>query len=249
MTEAEPYSELTDSDLLAYLENDAPPHIIDAIEHSDVYRARVKQLAIEQSLLLNTMYRKPCPEPLELGEYLTGMLTDERHDQIALHLDECPHCIREMAVYHDFLVAAEEQPAIFPNIRIIVAYLVDTLSGAFTSNPLQLGNAGMAARGEGSDDSTLVYTAENGIQVVLNTYPAEQNRKRVKGLLIGTPESRFEIHLWGQDRHIGSYRLEPGAEADPAAGQNFSFDALAPGTYELFIKGNDVLIHIQSFVV
>jgi hypothetical protein len=123
--------------------------------------------------LLATLYRRDCPDPRELGEYLIGLLAETRHTELRVHLARCPHCQAEMARLNEFLTediqqtptSAEPAWTQASNFRwrlgeagqIMIKLLVEGLNKTFSSltQPLY-GQPAFAAAKRGSRESDIV---------------------------------------------------------------------------------------------
>ena len=50
-----------------------------------------------ENLLLAALYRKDCPDTIELADLHAGVLFPEEEDALRAHLEKCPHCSQEYA--------------------------------------------------------------------------------------------------------------------------------------------------------
>ena len=252
MHDSDPTSGITDSQLLAYLEDSADPEIVEQIERSEEYKKRASRLANEQKSVLGQLFRLNCPDTVTLGEYYLGQLSKEESTIVSNHLTRCPYCTRELAIYNESLDDEASQESIVTKLKILVGRILpnDPPNNSLKFPPIATQPVRLAARGNENDSTqTRVYTTDGGIEIILSIFPASNNRKSLKGLLIGTPKERLEVHLWYQESRIGSFSVDPGVHTGESGSENFSFDNLEDGTYELIVQGSEILVHIQSFTV
>ncbi len=252
MTKDQSLQELPDSELFAYLENEAPSEIVEQIERSEYYKQRANELAVEEQLLQQAFFRQNCPDSMELGEYYLGKLNAIATKNLSQHLDRCPHCTRELAIFNVFLQEDKSKASIVEQIKIFIGRLISEIENMdfFGQNRMDLvTQGGMALRGKGSSSGPAIYQTDNDIQVILNVLPAKNNLKNLVGLVIGAPKENFRVDLWLEDTFVGSFSIEPNKESASDEGWNFTIAGVKEGAYELLIKGPNLLVHIQSFVV
>jgi hypothetical protein len=239
---------VSDADLLAYLEGEADESVAQEIEASTSYDERLRELARQERTLVAGLYRSSCPEAHELGEYHMELLPGERAALVAQHLEDCPHCaleLRELRAYLDEL-APELDYSLLERVRVLVARLApefDSLSGGLQPAPALAG-----IRGE--ENRPYLYEAgEAQISLEVQDDADSAGRKSVLGLVMGVEAGDWQATLW-QDNHVegdtGTVQLQ--AQAVDALG-NFVFQALDPGTYRLVLRGEDVEVVIQDLAV
>ena len=117
--------ELSDRQLLEYLDGEAEPETTHHLGICQYCRNRADALALLQNGLTARLYRITCPSPLELGEYHLRILTSPQMLVIAQHVRECPHCEAEVAQLENFLkdLTMDVKPAPTP-VRVLVARLL-----------------------------------------------------------------------------------------------------------------------------
>ena len=94
---------LTDLELTAALDDEAPPEVVRHLRSCRHCASRVEELAHLQQRLRSRLYRVFCPSSQRLVEYRHGALGYEQRETIANHVASCPHCTRELAlVEHAF---------------------------------------------------------------------------------------------------------------------------------------------------
>ncbi len=95
--------EINDSHILMYLDKVADPEIKKTIESKREYQIRARELERLQRDYLENFYRATCPDSLDLGEYLLGVLPQDERKMIERHVDDCPYCaseLREMEAFN-----------------------------------------------------------------------------------------------------------------------------------------------------
>jgi anti-sigma factor RsiW len=102
--------ELTDEQLLAYLDGQAAHEVEAHVKQCPPCRERMNRLARFQSRLTGQLYRLTCPSARELGEYHLGILPDARGEEVRRHLAECPHCSQELAQFGNLLDQTSSPP-------------------------------------------------------------------------------------------------------------------------------------------
>jgi hypothetical protein len=230
--------ELSDGQLLAYLDGEVGSNVAAHLTLCPSCRGRAGQLARLLGRMTLSLYRFDCPEPAELGEYHLGLVPTARAVELAEHLVHCPHCRTETAQLQDFLVdtARDLEPSIVERVRILVARL---LTGGSTAGPtLTPALAGF----RGGYDAPLVFEAGD-IQITLTAEPSEKapDRHTLFGLVIGLESPEAQVQLWQAGRLADETTID-------AAG-NFVLDEMATGRYELVILGPGVEIHLQDVQV
>ena len=118
--------ELDDGILLTYLDGEADQKVAAHLEQCPHCRERAQRLGRLQERMGAEMYRIACPTPLELGEYHLGVLAGTQANVVARHLDDCPHCSREVSQLKTYLgdLSADLEFSLAERIRVLVAKLV-----------------------------------------------------------------------------------------------------------------------------
>lgn len=235
--------ELDDVQLMAYLDGEADHQVAVHVELCPHCRSRAHRLAQFQDRLTARLYRVTCPPPEELGDYHLGMMPRDQTDAVARHLDECPHCRRELAQLKDYLAELAPTLRLSPlerakeRIRVLVAQLVQ---GGLGMQP-QLAPVPVGIRGE--EAGPYVYKADDVELTIEVQKDAERpDRKVMLGLVIGLENPQeFRVHLWQAE--------EPRTTVPIDELGNFVIAGLAPATYELIVSGPEVEIHIQDLEV
>src|SRR5512141_3070774 len=94
---------VTPEDIVAYVDGDAPPRVVEHIRSCPSCRAEARQYAQVQGRLHQALHRFDCPTPLALGEYNLGLVSAEDRTHIAAHVLECPACADELRALRAFL--------------------------------------------------------------------------------------------------------------------------------------------------
>jgi|HigsolmetaAR202D_1030399.scaffolds.fasta_scaffold00019_44 anti-sigma factor RsiW len=87
---------LSENDLIAAIDDEAPPSVTTHLKHCPYCRARAQELAFVQQQLRAKLYRLFCPSSDQLIDYFQGLLPNESMHEIRKHLATCPHCSREI---------------------------------------------------------------------------------------------------------------------------------------------------------
>jgi hypothetical protein len=242
--------ELNDRELLTYLDDEADHQVVAHLEQCPHCRERARHLAHLQDRLTARLYRLTCPSPHELGEYHLGVMPDDQAAAVAQHLAECPHCAGEVAQLKDYLAGLAPSLELGPleriknqvkgRVRVLVARLV---SGGPEGDPLgrsALAPAYAGIRGEG--EGLYIYQADD-VQIAIEIQDdAEQpGHKTILGLTMGPETSEGLAFLWRAEQRIAVVPVDKLG--------NFVIPALAPGSYELFLGGPEVEVHIQELQV
>lgn len=227
-------SQIKNSDLLAYLEHSAEPHIKRTIDQDPALRQRAVALAQQQKRLQAQLFRQTCPDAQTIGDYTLNMLPKKEVADLATHLHFCPHCQRELAITTRFIEVPAPADTLANRLRVVLAKIWQPKSEAGSPTPQ------MALRGDDSAQ-TVIYDGDNGTRVMLNTHPdpTQPEKYAITGLMIGSVSQNSAVALWKDDEIIASIPVEDSG--------NFSFNALNSGEYELILKSPQLIIHIQSF--
>jgi len=220
--------EITDTQILMYLDGVADPESQELIEKDLGYQARAQALRNWQNRFSAQLFRATCPDPLTLGEYHLDVLARPEQKTVQEHLAECPHCSHELDEMTTFLQLwwAER----------IVARLVS--GGGAKNQPGWVPSYGL----RGAPEGPYVYEAGD-VQIAIdvqddNEHPA---RQAIIGLISGAPAQDFEVTLWLKGVQIAT------AQVDDL--NYFKIADLARGEYELLIRGPKVEIQVQRFII
>ena len=238
--------ELSDRELLAYIDGEADDQIVAHLEQCPSCRDRARHLARLQNSLTAQLYRITCPSPVELGEYHLGVLPLDQMAAVAKHLTECPHCTREVAQLKNYLVelTPPQEPSPLEQIKRQVSVLVARLvNDGSKAGPLAQPAPAPAYEGiRGRTEESYLYQADDAQIVVEVQDDAEMpGRWIILGLIIGMEPAGLEAHLWQAEQRVAMVSVDELG--------NFVISDLAPGSYELILSGPEVEIHIQELQI
>ncbi len=226
-------------DLLAFLDGEAPPHIVEHLRTCRECRALAREYARTHGQLRRRLCRFDCPPPQTLGDYELGLLPPEDRTAVAAHVVACPRCGDELRQLRDFLagdlVTPSPGPAARPveRVRQIVAGLLAPPTG-----PALAGLRGVA------DPATLTYTAEDLTIAIDTGFEARRGRADLTGLIYSEDAAESAIGETGAATLVAPDGTARTAEIDDLG--NFAFEGIAPGTYRLEVTLGDRLVVIEE---
>ncbi|MCZ7572842.1 MAG: hypothetical protein M5U01_30175 [Ardenticatenaceae bacterium] len=226
---------LTETALDAALDGEAPPRILNHLRGCPACQTRLAERAAEEAPVRARLFRAECPSSEHLGEWQMGLLEPDQAAAVTLHLAFCPWCQKDVDTIAEVLaqpLASDESP--FAGLHRLIARLVQAnLIGP--RNQL-----GLALRGHGGNSRA--YQADD-LQVTVASEPFPGGRLLLVGLLTrsGAALGSFRgtaVQLFQHQQLVAETTVD---ELD-----NFTFDGLTPGQYDLALPlQNDVLL-IQS---
>jgi hypothetical protein len=106
-------STLSDEALMRLLLNGEPlsPAEQQHLAHCPSCQQQLSDYRCLHQTLRTYLYRTQCPDVEQLGLYSADMLPQEQRQQIAQHVEQCPHCARESAAICQFLANCDLLPA------------------------------------------------------------------------------------------------------------------------------------------
>ena len=236
------WPELEDSQLLAYLDGEADPEVTEHVAQCEACRGRAGELALLQDRLTAGLYRSTCPSSTELGEYQMGLLPRAEAVTISGHVEDCPHCTRELVQLRAYLadLAPDVERGALEQVKILIAELVRGVQG-LGEMPV-LAPAPTVAGLRGDAQGPLVYQA-GAYQISVETMRdgEKQDRFALIALVSGPETVGLEARLLGSDGQ------EATAPVDELG--NLYFSGLTPGPYELNLCGPHVEIQIPRISV
>ena len=235
-------AELDDGMLLSYLDGEADQKVAAHLEQCPHCRERAQRLGRLQERMGAEMYRIACPTPLELGEYHLGVLTGTQANVIARHLDDCPHCSREVSQLKTYLgdLSADLEFSLAERIRVLVAKLVPAGGQTDPLGPPAMAPAFAGLRGE-EDGPRLYQAGEAQVAIEIMDDPMRGDRKMILGLITGMATSELVAYFWLADRCVGEVPVDELG--------NLVIPGLAPGSYDLILSGPEVEVHIRDLDV
>lgn len=95
--------EITDEQLIAYIDGEADSATREHIRRCPHCAERARAYDLDQQALRAALYRVECPDPQVLGEYHLGLLAPADRAAIEEHLQECSLCAADLAKLKRFL--------------------------------------------------------------------------------------------------------------------------------------------------
>jgi hypothetical protein len=170
------------------------------------------------------------------------MLAGTRASVIARHLDDCPHCSREVSQLKTYLgdLSADLEFSLAERIRVLVAKLVPAGGQTDPLGPPAMAPAFAGVRGE-EGGPHLYQAGEAQVAIEIQDDAMRGDRKTLLGLVTGMDTSELVAHLWLADRHVGEVPVDKLG--------NLVIPGLPPGSYELILSGPEVEMHIRDLDV
>ncbi len=228
--------------LLAILDGEADAQVEQHFARCPYCRGRAEDLRRLQARLTARGYRQDCPSSLDLGEYQLGLLVPAQAAVITRHLQECPHCTREIAQLRDYLV--EFEPVASRNqlgkMSVLIARLVGGIGESLQAGGITPSLAYTPLRGSSSGP---VLLQADGILITLEIRPAGEGRVNLLGQVASEDQDRWtgaSVEL----RQAGELRCT--ASVDDLGA--FRCPDLPPGPGELSIhpqNGPDVQVNVE----
>lgn len=236
--------ELNEAQILAYLNGATDKQVIHHLERCPYCREKMEALDTLGKQLAGRFYRVTCPAPLDLGEYLLGMMSDARAQEIAKHIVECPHCAVEFKELRDAsrqeFPSREEKP-IGDTLKGLWHNLADVLTGRLVTGPT-LGMVGV----RGSGRRPLIIEVED-FHIVLDVQMAAEGRVTIGGQIASQ-----DLDMW-TGAHVELWQAGDNRRATIDDLGTFQFEgALVPGPAELLIispKGKAITVPNMELVV
>ena len=227
--------ELTDQQILAYLDGDSELEVVQHVKQCLYCRHRVRALQSQQHLLTNQLFRVSCPAPEELGAYKLRLVNKSRLAELQTHVESCPHCQRELAEF-DTSTAAINAPQqdLVPRLRIKIAEWMSglgTIAGASAITPAMHGVRGDPGRG-------YVLRTEDGLEISAEFLiePGAAGRHQLMGLVTGLDHTiGGQLQLLSEGQHLASTVIDELG--------NFRVVDLSSGSYNLILTFAEFEIH------
>lgn len=226
--------EITEAQLLAYLDGELDADTAVIIQQTPRYRQRAAQLAQLQQTLAQHL-AADAPSPLALTQYQLDLLPPEEAAAVAAYLAAHPHAARQLQTLQAFL--QQGQPAPLPDPRpaqSLKVWIAQLLAGG----GLQPALAGLRGQAEH------VYRAgDRHIVLDLDDDPGQPQRKALAGLIMNRPPGPVQAHLWAL--------ADPSQEWETAVDEdgNFIFTGLPEGDYTLLLRAETAEIYIESLTL
>jgi len=243
------HKELTDCQLLAYLDGEAD--VAALIEQQPEQQTRVKEWADLQNCLRARLRPLKRPSSIELGEYQMGLLPAEKVAEVEQYLADFPYARCELDLLDAFLdepdfpkpapVAPAPALGIMSTLRILVAKLTQAGQGG-------LGLAPMGVRDGGSlqlDTHRLeegVYEVDD-ILVSINV-EEDESQPGCRALFgyVDAETPLSEALLWRSNQPEMRAKVSVDEDGD------FLISGLERGRYELILVGPEIEVHIPDLI-
>ncbi len=230
--------ELSDKQLWAYLDHpESNQEIALHLTSCPYCRQKAETLERFQKTLTSQLYRIDCPSPLELGEYHLRMVPASQMLIIRQHLQECPHCAREVAQLEEFFLGdlVPMGNSLLGQARVLIAKFVNGKPGESTPTFAAL-------RGEVKGPITL---EAEGLIIVLDIENTNEGKVNILGQVAADDQDQWtgalvKVHQDGE--------LEFSTTVDDLGA--FRSEGIMPGSKELqMISKDNSLIIISKFEV
>jgi hypothetical protein len=235
--------EITDTELMKYLDHLASVEVISHVNSCEYCQGRIAQLRRLQEQLSHDLHRMTCPTPVILGEYHLELLTPRQAASVREHVELCPHCQRELEQLDSYLddLSLQMKPTPIQHIQILVAQLVDSATqslGHTTGSPLSPVLLG-AVRDEDQEDHPSVYRV-NDVEIVIEAqseFPG-QDKKTVLGFVRGLNLDSLNVLLWRGEEPIAAVEVDEQG--------HFVFEHVPAGVYDLAVRDADLEVHVRE---
>jgi hypothetical protein len=163
------------------------------------------------------------------------MSPQERAAFIRDHLEECPHCRRELHQLEQFLTDVSPDLEFSPieRFKIWVAELLPELPAP--SRPLALG-----LRGE-SAGQKFYQAGDAQITIEIQDDPAAPGSKLLLGLVLGITTAGMQVQCFRDGEELSSSLLDQLG--------NFILSGLEPGEYDLVLRNDDTEILVPDLLI
>jgi hypothetical protein len=237
--------ELDDQQLLMYLDGGQDAQVVAHLKQCPYCLERSRKLASMQNYITAQLYRLTCPAPLELGDYVLGLLAARQAAVITEHVRDCLHCAREVSQLTDYLGDLAPAPKANPleQVKVLIARLVGEIQPGKLYGGLTLAPAYVSLRGEAPGPITL---QADGILISMEVQPATEESVTVLGQIAADEQERWtgaSVELRQADV------LQATVSVDDLGA--FRFSGVLPGATELQIKpvsGPVVLANIEIVI-
>ena len=226
--------ELSDKQLWAYLDQpESNQEIALHLTRCSYCRQKAETLERFQKTLTSQLYRIDCPSPLELGEYHLRMLPASQMLIIRQHLQECPHCAREVAQLEEFFLGdlVPMGNSLLGQARVLIAKFVSGKPGE---------SAPTFAALRGNVKGPITLEAE-GLIIVLDIENTNEGKVNILGQVAADDQDQWTGALveLRQD-----HELQFSNTVDDLG--SFRFEGIPPGSKELRIISKDSSLTVMA---
>ena len=221
---------LYDGDLMAYIDGDAAPSIVAAIEADEALLAEVAALRQAQALLDVGLARGDCPETDDLLTYQAKLLQGDVMQAIATHLETCVYCQQEVAelavgIVLDTKPVAAAESGWLDTLRLAGWRVIELALRSPTQTP---------AFGLRGDSQQLIFESD-AYQIVAVIKRVAEDASRLEGQVVNLTDPLVMPE--------GQVMLRVGSSVAQSADLNqfghFILEPIADGSYTLQIEAND----------
>ena len=248
-------AQLNDGQVLAYIDdtaNNETKRLVEAYlsDHPD-FAQEIQQMSHLQETLIGALNRATSPSSLELGEYLLGLLPTARASEVEQAIATHPAIARETAAleaYWTMLTPDLDPPPesrgsmvsqAAGQVDILIAKLVNSLSGHLTGGPTPALAGVRGTRGEQQEQLTFeAGDAQIIVEIEEDTVHPEQ--RMILGLVIGLDAPKtFDAHLYCDGTLLQTVAVDELG--------NFIIPNISPALHELILSSGQspTEIHIQ----
>lgn len=235
--------EISEEQLLAYIDDEANDATIDHIRRCAYCAQRTRAYAADQTLVRAIFYRIQCPDAHTLGEYHQGLLSSEQQSDIEEHLKICSACSAEVADLDRFL---KETPLIPP--LAAVTHRLKRLVASKASPPSEpaTGPPALALRGTAAAPPDIYQAQDIRLVVGLEADGVQAGCKMLLGFT--SREGQPLASLTGAQVQLRRGQATVATEQVDSLG-NFVFSGLTSGKYELRLTTDQEQVVIERIVV
>lgn len=197
-------------------------------------------MANMEDKLTQRLYRRFCPEPLELGEFQLQMLPQARMAAIRQHLDTCPHCRGELGQLQSYLedLAPSLEYSLLERVKIWIARQAPDAPQA---GPALAPAYALRGEQETGEKSVSYQAGDALLSLEVQADPDQPGKESVLGLVTGIDPAGLQAALWQDGQLLDETRIDEIG--------NFVLPHLEPGRYELIVGGPDLEIHVQELII
>ena len=225
-------NEITDAQLLAYLDGDLDAATAAIIAQTPRHQARADQLAqLQQTLAQNLSAQGPSP--LALIQHQLNLLPPDEAAAIDRYLAAHPHAARQMETLQAFLRQWEPSPTTDTSpLQTMKVWIAERLSGRGGMQPALAGLRGQAEHIYQAGDRQIILDIDDD--------PDQPQHKSLAGLIMNRPSGDIQVRLWTL--------TAPHSEWETAVDEdgNFILTSLPPGDYTLLIQADSAEIYIET---
>lgn len=220
--------------MLAYLDGEADPDVIDHLARCPRCRSRAAALDAEERPLRALLFRIECPSPDAWRDFYFGLLPDDLNAPMAAHLQQCPYCARELLILQSFVPLSESNfPPNPPQSPGGLHWCVAQLMPGSLAN----GQRGCAAR----KHAWTYLAGKMRLMIDSDVFPGQPDRHLINGRVWVDQAPQWTAYLWRKSRLVAT------AQVDNLGA--FQFAALPADRYELTLSGPQARVYLPKLIV